>query len=134
MKKECKNNALTGTELTLTKPTMIDQKKIEQAAERLAKFHGNESYEIDQLLMAGFRSGVRFAESEIGQIAQEFAELLYTWESKLELLNVSIANLSEAADPNTMTTFTVLQYQQMQLTQCIEGLRSIIAKFMAERN
>jgi len=67
------------------------------------------------------------------QIAQEFAELLYTWESKLELLNVSIANLSEAADPNTMTTFTVLQYQQMQLTQCIEGLRPIIAKFMEER-
>ena len=64
------------------------------------------------------------------QISQEFAELLYTWESKLELLNVSIANLSEAADPNTMTTFTVLQYQQMQLTQCIEGVRPIIAKFM----
>lgn len=67
------------------------------------------------------------------QISQEFAELLYTWESKLELLNVSIANLSEAADPNTMTTFTVLQYQQMQLTQCIEGIRPIIAKFMEER-
>jgi len=67
------------------------------------------------------------------QISQEFAEMLYTWESKLELLNVSIANLSEAANPNTMTTFTVLQYQQMQLSQCIEEIRPIIAKFMEER-
>jgi len=108
---------------------MIDQKKIEQAL--------NEMYPNDELYPVvfnlGFRYGVRFAESEMGQIAQEFAELLYTWESKLELLNVSIANLSEAAYPNTMTTFTVLQYQQMQLTQCIEGVRPIIAKFMEWR-
>jgi len=110
---------------------MISQTKIEQAEKEKnffrktsPAFNGHQS---------GFTHGVRFAESEIGQIAQEFAELIYTWESKLELLNVSIANLSEAADPNTMTTFTVLQYQQMQLTQCIEGIRPIIAKFMAER-
>jgi hypothetical protein len=67
------------------------------------------------------------------QTAMELAELIYTWECKLELLNVSIFNLSEAADPNTMTTFTVLQYQQMQLTQCINDLKQLFAKFEAER-
>lgn len=118
---------------------MIPQTKIEQAAKLYVAETVTQCVNVDisqlrEYCELDFISGVRFAESEMGQIAQEFAELLYTWESKLELLNVSIANLSEAADPNTMTTFTVLQYQQMQLTQCIEGLRPIIAKFMEEHN
>ena len=82
-----------------------------------------------------FYPAIHFAMDEYAQhTAMEFAELLYSWESKLEVLNVSIFNLSEAANPNTITTFTVLQYQQMQLTQCINDLKQLFAKFEAERN
>jgi len=50
---------------------MIPQTKIEQAA----KESNNGVAEVmSQFLNAAFEDGVRFAESEMGQIAQEFAE------------------------------------------------------------
>ena len=110
---------------------MIPQERVNEAAET------NCHYPDRMMFKIGFTAGVRFAEAEMktesDRKAIDFAELLYSWESKLEVLNVSIFNLSEAANPNTITTFTVLQYQQMQLTQCINDLKQILAKFEAER-
>ena len=114
---------------------MIQRERVNEAAETANDYMtpGNHRAFND-----GFDCGVRFAEAEMktesDRKAIDFAELLYSWESKLEVLNVSIFNLSEAANPNTITTFTVLQYQQMQLTQCINDLKQLFAKFEAERN
>jgi len=50
---------------------MIPQKKIEQAAKEINPYTpGLHRTAFNE----GFTAGVRFAESEIGQIAQEFAE------------------------------------------------------------
>jgi len=64
---------------------MIPQTKIEQAA----KESNNGVAEVmSQFLNAAFEDGVRFAESEIGQIAQEFAE----WCSKNEWKHDEVMN------------------------------------------
>ncbi len=56
---------------------MIDQKKIEQAAQKYAdnnKQLPRDFYGAEIVCKVDFQAGVRFAESEMGKIAQEFAE------------------------------------------------------------